>query len=121
MDTPSVPPTDRDKALARAWIAALQQAAALRTAQRYEYTLLTGPRLRLAIADLCSVLAGPGGIENPVTLRALAAGVTLIHPAALLRLLAGVARAPRGRARRAEHGAALEAWLRRQLDTLGGS
>jgi hypothetical protein len=106
--------------MARAWIAALTQATALRTAQRYEYQLLTGaPRIRATMATLAPVLAMPGGIESPVPLRALAAGVTLIHPAALLRLLAGVDRAPRDRrGRQAERQAVMETWLRRQLDTL---
>jgi hypothetical protein len=123
MDTPTIPPTDSEQKLARAWIAALTQATALRTAQRYEYQLLTGaPRIRATMATLAPVLAMPGGIESPVPLRALAAGVTLIHPAALLRLLAGLDRAPRDRrSRQAERQAVMEAWLRRQLGALGGA
>jgi hypothetical protein len=71
------------------------------------------------MAQLAPMLAAPGGIESPVTLRTLAAGVTLIHPATLLGLLAGMGRAPRDRQRRpVEQAAGMETWLRRQLDTL---
>jgi hypothetical protein len=106
--------------MARAWITALRQATALRTAQRFEYHLLTGaPRIRTTMAPLAPMLAAPGGIESPVTLRALAAAVTAIDPATLLRLLAGLDRAPRDRrGRQAERQAVMETWLRRQLDTL---
>lgn len=120
MDTPSVVPTGPEKEVARAWIVALQQASALRAAQRYDYQLLTGPRIRTAMAELCPLLAVRGGIDNPVALRALAAGVTLIQPTALLLMLAGMARAPGRRARAAAHAAQMEAWLRRQLGTLEG-
>jgi hypothetical protein len=73
------------------------------------------------MAKLCPLLAGPDGIESPVTLRAIAAGVSIIHPAALTLIVAGVLDAPATRRRQqAWQAADAEAWLRRQLGTLEG-
>ena len=119
MDNASVPSPRNEREGARAWIAALRQAVALRTAQRYESPLLAGPRVRAVMAEICPLLAAPEGIESPVTLRAIAAGVTLIHPAALTLILAGALDAPAARRRQqAWQAADREAWLRRQLGTL---
>jgi hypothetical protein len=121
MDTPSVAPSGPEKEVARAWIAALRQATALRAAQRYEYPLVVGPRILTAMTELCPLLATEG-IESPLTLRAIAAGVSIIHPAALALLLAGadLATPERRRGRKAQQAAQAEAWLRRQLGTLEG-
>jgi hypothetical protein len=121
MDTASVPLPGNNKEVARAWIAALRQATALRAAQRYEYPLVAGPRIRAAMTELCPLLATEG-IESPLALRAIAAGVSIIHPAALALLLAGAdLTAPeRRRGRKAQQAAQAEAWLRRQLSTLEG-
>lgn len=121
MSTASLPPNADEKEVACAWIAALRQATALRAAQRYEYELLAGPRIRGAMARLCPLLA-TNGIESPLTLRAIAAGVSIIHPAAIALLLAGadLATPERRRGRKAQQAAQAEAWLRRQLGALEG-
>lgn len=119
MDNASVPLPATDKEVARAWIAALRQAVALRVAQRYESPLLAGPRVRAVMAELCPLLADPVSSVSPVTLRAIAAGVSIIHPAALTLILAGALDAPAARRRQqAWQAADREAWLRRQLGTL---
>ena len=121
MDNASVPSAPNEKEVARAWIAALRQATALRTTQRYEYELLVGPRIRAVMAELAPLLAAPEGIESPVTLRAIAAGVSIIHPAALTLIVAGALDGPAARRRQqAWQAADREAWLRRQLGTLEG-
>ena len=119
MDNASVPSPRNEREVARAWIAALNQATALRTAQRYEYELLAGPRIRGVMTEICPLLA-TDGIESPLTLRAIAAGVSIIHPAALALLLAGadLATPQQRRGRTTQQAAQAEAWLRRQLGTL---
>ena len=120
MDNASVPSPLNEREVARKWIAALRQATALRTTQRYEYELLVGPpRIRAVMAELAPLLAAPEGIKSPVTLRAIAAGVSIIHPAALTLIVAGALDGPAARRRQqAWQTADREAWLRRQLGTL---
>jgi hypothetical protein len=73
------------------------------------------------MAEICPLFADPEGIESPVTLRAIAAGVSIIHPAALTLIVAGALDGPAARRRQqAWQTADREAWLRRQLGTLEG-
>jgi hypothetical protein len=121
MDNASVPSAHPEREVARAWIAALRQAVALRIGQQYASPLLVGPRIRTVMTELCPLLATEG-IESPLTLRAIAAGVSIIHPAALTLLLAGadLATPAQRRGRKAQQAAQAEAWLRRQLGALEG-
>jgi hypothetical protein len=104
-----------------AWVTALQHAVTLRTVQDYPAPLLAGARVRPVMAGLCPLLAAPG-CDAPATLRAIAAAVTRLHPAALVLRLAGadLERPVTPRARRTRAAAEAEAWLRAQLDTLDG-
>ena len=73
------------------------------------------------MTELCPLLAAPDGIERPVTLRTIAAGVTLIRPAALTLILAGALDTPAARRRQqAWQTADAETWRRRQLGALEG-